>query len=84
MCECEDGLVHQIQEDFKSTLQGQNSLETWALWLEGVVNRVLSPHEGGPHFAKAARQFLLKWSFYRYANVALYFQRDKLCIQSTK
>lgn len=65
MCQCEDGVVQQIQEDFKKTLQGQNSLEAWAIWLEGVVNQVLAPHEGGPNFAKAARQFLLKWSFYR-------------------
>jgi hypothetical protein len=44
----------------------QNSLEKWAEWLEGVVNKVLSSTEGTPAYPKAARQFLLKWSFYRY------------------
>ena len=66
MCQCEDAVVQQLQEDFKKTLKQQNSLEQWAVWLEGVVNQVLKPHEGSPNFPKAARQFLLKWSFYRY------------------
>lgn len=43
----------------------QNSLEKWAEWLEGVVNKVLASTEGTPAYPKAARQFLLKWSFYR-------------------
>ncbi|XP_067677325.1 DNA-binding protein RFX2-like isoform X9 [Haliotis asinina] len=64
VCQCEDGVVQQLQEDFKKTLKQQNSLEQWAVWLEGVVNQVLKPHEGSPNFPKAARQFLLKWSFY--------------------
>lgn len=29
-----------------------------------MVNQVLKPHEGSPSFPRAARQFLLKWSFY--------------------
>jgi len=58
-------MVQQLEQDFKKTLQAQNSLEQWALWLEGVVKQVLQPHEGSPNFPKAARQFLLKWSFYR-------------------
>nr|ASM47586.1 regulatory factor X [Leptochiton asellus] len=64
VCQCEDGVVHQLEQDFKKTLQQQNTLEEWAVWLEGVVNQVLKPHEGSPSFPKAARQFLLKWSFY--------------------
>ena len=47
------------------TLQQQNSLEQWARWLENVVDLVLQPYDGKPDFPKAARQFLLKWSFYR-------------------
>lgn len=43
----------------------KNSLEQWASWLEGVVDQVLKQHEGTEEFPKAARQFLLKWSFYR-------------------
>jgi len=53
-----------LEADFKATLQQQNSLESWALWLKNVVAQVLKPFEGKPNFAKAARQFLLKWSFY--------------------
>ncbi|KAJ8315895.1 hypothetical protein KUTeg_006553 [Tegillarca granosa] len=64
VCQCEDNVVQQLQEDFKKTLQQQNSLEQWAIWLEGVVNQVLKTHEGNSSFPKAARQFLLKWSFY--------------------
>ncbi|XP_064626427.1 DNA-binding protein RFX2-like isoform X3 [Lineus longissimus] len=64
VCQCDDGIVTRLEQDFKKTLQQQNSLEQWAVWLEGVVNQVLKPHEGSATFAKAARQFLLKWSFY--------------------
>ena len=66
VCECEETLVARLEQDFKSTLQQQNSLEQWATWLESVVNTVLEPYGGGNQFTKAARQFLLKWSFYRY------------------
>ncbi|XP_035826803.1 DNA-binding protein RFX2 [Aplysia californica] len=64
VCQCEDVLVQQLEQDFKNTLKQGNSLEQWAQWLEGVVNQVLKPHEGNENFPKAARQFLLKWSFY--------------------
>ncbi|XP_037089452.1 DNA-binding protein RFX2-like [Pollicipes pollicipes] len=64
VCQCDDGLVQRLEADFKVTLQQQNSLEQWASWLEEVVNTVLKPFEGKPEFPKAARQFLLKWSFY--------------------
>ncbi|XP_076355816.1 DNA-binding protein RFX2-like [Tachypleus tridentatus] len=64
VCQCEDEMVQRIEQDFKVTLQQQNSLEQWAAWLEGVVNLVLQPFKEKPDFPKAARQFLLKWSFY--------------------
>ena len=57
-------MVQRLEADFKVTLQQQNSLEQWAVWLKGTVTQVLQPYEGKPTFAKAARQFLLKWSFY--------------------
>ena len=66
MCQCDYAVVQRLETDFKVTLQQQNSLEQWAVWLKGVVTQVLKPYEGKPTFAKAARQFLLKWSFYRY------------------
>ncbi|XP_030052764.1 MHC class II regulatory factor RFX1 isoform X2 [Microcaecilia unicolor] len=64
VCRCEDRVVQRLEQDFKITLQQQNSLEQWAAWLDGVVNQVLKPYQGNPSFPKAAKLFLLKWSFY--------------------
>lgn len=64
VCQCEDSLVRQLEQDFKLTLQQQTSLEQWAAWLDSVVGQVLEPFHGRPEFPRAARQFLLKWSFY--------------------
>ncbi|XP_043289835.1 DNA-binding protein RFX2 isoform X2 [Venturia canescens] len=64
VCQCDYAMVQRLEADFKLTLQQQNSLEQWAVWLKGVVTQVLKPYEGKPTFVKAARQFLLKWSFY--------------------
>ncbi|MEE6487257.1 hypothetical protein FKM82_014848 [Ascaphus truei] len=64
VCQCEEGMVQKLEQDFKLTLQQQSSLDQWASWLDNVVTQVLKPHEGSPSFPKAARQFLLKWSFY--------------------
>ncbi|XP_018611441.2 transcription factor RFX3 isoform X1 [Scleropages formosus] len=64
VCQCEEGLVQRLEQDFKVTLQQQSSLEQWAAWLDNVVSQVLKPYEGRPSFPRAARQFLLKWSFY--------------------
>ncbi|XP_063230832.1 DNA-binding protein RFX2-like isoform X2 [Bacillus rossius redtenbacheri] len=64
VCQCDDDVIQRLEADFKVTLQQQNSLEQWAAWLKGVVTQILEPYVGKPNFAKAARQFLLKWSFY--------------------
>ncbi|XP_076684700.1 regulatory transcription factor Rfx isoform X6 [Andrena cerasifolii] len=64
VCQCDYAMVQRLEADFKVTLQQQNSLEDWAIWLKSVVTQVLKPFEEKPTFAKAARQFLLKWSFY--------------------
>ncbi|XP_067416695.1 MHC class II regulatory factor RFX1 isoform X1 [Emydura macquarii macquarii] len=64
VCRCEDRVVQRLEQDFKLTLQQQNSLEQWAVWLDGVVTQVLKPHQGSSSFPKAAKLFLLKWSFY--------------------
>uniref|UniRef100_A0A8C5SI15 Regulatory factor X1 n=1 Tax=Laticauda laticaudata TaxID=8630 RepID=A0A8C5SI15_LATLA len=64
VCRCEDRVVQRLEQDFKMTLQQQNSLEQWAVWLDGVVSQVLKPYHGSPSFPKAAKHFLLKWSFY--------------------
>jgi len=54
-----------LETDFKNTLQQQNSLEEWATWLKSVVDNCLKQYRDTPNFTKEARQFLLKWSFYR-------------------
>ncbi|XP_024862930.1 MHC class II regulatory factor RFX1a isoform X2 [Kryptolebias marmoratus] len=64
VCRCEDRVVQRLEQDFKLTLQQQNSLEQWAVWLDGVVSQVLKPYQHSPSFPKAAKLFLLKWSFY--------------------
>ncbi|XP_051525766.1 DNA-binding protein RFX2 isoform X2 [Myxocyprinus asiaticus] len=64
VCQCDESVVQRLEQDFKVTLQQQSSLDQWAAWLENVVNQVLKPYEGSPSFPRAARQFLLKWSFY--------------------
>lgn len=65
VCQCEESVVQRLEQDFKLTLQQQSSLDQWASWLDSVVTQVLKQHAGSPSFPKAARQFLLKWSFYR-------------------
>ncbi|XP_029990897.1 MHC class II regulatory factor RFX1 isoform X2 [Sphaeramia orbicularis] len=65
VCQCEDRVVQQLEQDFKLTLQQQNSLEQWAHWLDSVVSQVLKPYEHNPiTLPKAAKVFLLNWSFY--------------------
>ncbi|XP_052462379.1 MHC class II regulatory factor RFX1 isoform X2 [Carassius gibelio] len=64
VCGCEDGVIQRMEQDFKTTLQQQNSLEQWAVWLDRVVSQALKPYTGSPAFPKAAKLFLLKWSFY--------------------
>ena len=65
VCQCDPGLVLDLEGEFKKTLEEQCGLEGWALWLESVVDRCLKPHQGRPDFPKAARKFLMRWSFYR-------------------
>ncbi|XP_051759175.1 DNA-binding protein RFX2 isoform X3 [Ctenopharyngodon idella] len=64
VCQCDESVVQRLEQDFKVTLQQQSSLDQWAAWLDNVVNQVLKPFDGSPSFPRAARQFLLKWSFY--------------------
>jgi len=65
VCQCDDAVVRELESDFKAVLSEQRTLEQWADWLETVVGKILQPHEGAPTFPRAARQFLLKWCFYR-------------------
>ena len=65
VCQCDPQLVKELEAEFKKTLEEQCGLEGWALWLESVVDRCMEPHRGRPDFPKAARKFLMRWSFYR-------------------
>ena len=40
VCQCENGSVERLEQDFKQTLQRQSSLRDWALWLETVIDQV--------------------------------------------
>ncbi|XP_064557306.1 MHC class II regulatory factor RFX1-like, partial [Zonotrichia leucophrys gambelii] len=64
VCRCESRVVQRLEQDFKATLGQQHSLEQWAAWLDAVVAKVLRPHVGTPGLPRAAKLFLLKWSFY--------------------
>ena len=41
VCGCDLATVSRLEESFKSTLQQQASLESWAGWLEGVAESIL-------------------------------------------
>jgi regulatory factor X 1/2/3 len=64
VCQSDDSMVQQLQVGFINILHEQKSLEEWAASLKRVISQVLKPYEGKPNFAKAARQFLLKLSYY--------------------
>ncbi|XP_030242738.1 DNA-binding protein RFX2 isoform X2 [Drosophila navojoa] len=62
--QCAPAVVQRLESDFKAALQQQSSLEQWASWLQLVVESAMEEYTGKPSYARAARQFLLKWSFY--------------------
>lgn len=64
VCQCDAAVVQRLENEFKAALQQQNTLEQWAAWLRLVVDQSLEEYRGKPSYVKAARQFLLKWSFY--------------------
>jgi len=64
VCRCDTSFVLNLENEFKSILGAPADLETWAEWLQSVVNIALASVSGTTTFTKAARQFLLKWSFY--------------------
>lgn len=64
VCQCNTATVQRLENEFKAALQQQNTLEQWAAWLRLVVDQALEEYRGKASYVKAARQFLLKWSFY--------------------
>jgi hypothetical protein len=65
VCQCDTNLVQKLELEFKAILGAPADLETWAKWLQSVVNNALGTVRNKTTFTKIARQFLLKWSFYR-------------------
>ena len=65
MCECDNVVVHQVEMEVKKIFQHHYGLEQWAGWLDEVTTHLLQEHIGSPDFARAARQLILKWTFYR-------------------
>ena len=65
VCQCDSNLVYNLDSEFKTILGAPADLETWAQWLQSVVNKVLIPTKDKTNFLQPARQFLLNWSFYR-------------------
>ena len=67
ICQCDSNLVQNLDSEFKTILGAPADLETWAEWLQSVVNKVLIPSskESRETFVEPARQFLKNWSFYR-------------------
>ena len=63
---CDRNLVFQLENEFKAKLRQEATLEQWAEWLASVVDSSLSAGHNQPPAAQtaAAKQFLLKWSFY--------------------
>lgn len=64
MCQCDPVNVQKLEAEFKTALQLQNTLEQWATWLRQVVDNALVAYRGKPEYERAARKFLLNWSFY--------------------
>ena len=65
MCECDDVIVHQVETEVKRVFQHHYGLEQWAGWLDDITTHLLQEHIGSPDFSHAARQLILKWTFYR-------------------
>jgi regulatory factor X 1/2/3 len=72
----------QLEVDFKKILREQNLLEQWAPYLKGVISQVLKPYEEKPNFAKAAKEFLLKWSFYNSLVIRVLSLRSEASLDS--
>uniref|UniRef100_A0A8C2ZJ29 Regulatory factor X1 n=1 Tax=Cyclopterus lumpus TaxID=8103 RepID=A0A8C2ZJ29_CYCLU len=65
VCQCEDRVVQQLEQDFKMTLQQQNSLSSGLPGWTVLSLRPLKPYEhNSVALPKAAKVFLLNWSFY--------------------
>jgi len=71
VCECDDVIVHQVEMEVKKIFQHHYGLEQWAGWLDEITTHLLQEHIGSTDFARAARQLILKWTFYRSVGIVI-------------
>ncbi|KAI6646179.1 RFX2 protein [Oopsacas minuta] len=64
ICQCDVSLISRLEQEFKSTLVKQPTLDNWGTWLENVVSNCLQSANSSEDLIEYSRQFLLKWSFY--------------------
>jgi regulatory factor X 1/2/3 len=59
-CRCDDQVVKQIEQSFKSLLQEHNPSEKWPIWCDQIIDLCLQDNLE----AKASTQFFFNWIFY--------------------
>ena len=59
VCNCDDEVVEQIEQSFKSLLQQENPFDRWGSWCDQVLDSCL-----GDANVSSATQFFFKWGFY--------------------
>lgn len=59
VCNCDDEVVEQIEQSFKSLLQQENPFDRWGSWCDQVLDSCL-----GDANVTSATQFFFKWGFY--------------------
>jgi regulatory factor X 1/2/3 len=59
VCNCDDDVVEQIEQSFKSLLQQENPFDRWGNWCDQVLDSCL-----GDATVTSATQFFFKWGFY--------------------
>eukprot|EP00127_Corallochytrium_limacisporum_P004366 Clim_evm49s158 gene=Clim_evmTU49s158 len=61
---CTDQQVSDFEQSLKQQLERQNTLTSWAFWLQSVIYKSLVPYGQNADLKVEAKQFLMKWSFY--------------------
>lgn len=59
VCNCDDEVVEQIEQSFKSLLQQENPFDRWGTWCDQVLDSCLTDAN-----VNSATQFFFKWGFY--------------------
>lgn len=59
VCNCDDEVVEQIEQSFKSLLQQENPFDRWGSWCDQILDSCLNDAN-----VNSATQFFFKWGFY--------------------